>query len=320
MKIQQIIAIIVLLLFLVSCSSSKEVLPEKEIAPKQETKAVITSEPAEISPITENIEPVLIKEEIKPAEKDYLNDFLKETSNKYWFYDVDNGFGGIVYGSKRSSGWIFTSKNVRYFYWTPESKEIYIYFDEMSENILLRMRNSPEYNSRDPKYDYIYGFVKVNISGNYYPTGPVDWMEKYKNKKPTKIEETTQTFRIESRDYTSDLALHFKNDDGTITVLRFDKKYHVPLVVETFSGSIMINKLRYYYDIRWYDESSFLISGDITEDLVNLPKDAEILSVEEAKKYYKEIDKSPLYIDEGINEILKDIFHETNLIRSSSLR
>ena len=66
-----------------------------------------------------------------------------------------------------------------------------------------------------------------------FPFGPVDWMLKYKDNVPFKTETTLQTIGPKS----IRPVLHFNNDDGSITILRFDDYQKVPIIIENRKGT-----------------------------------------------------------------------------------
>jgi len=89
--------------------------------------------------------------------------------------------------------------------------------------------------------------IRVLIGSEYenrFPIGPIDWMIKYKDKKPVKIERSIQTIGVKS----ISPVLHFLEDDGSYTILKFDYYKKVPVAIDKVKNNMRIGTISYLYD------------------------------------------------------------------------
>jgi hypothetical protein len=71
----------------------------------------------------------------------------------------------------------------------------------------------------------------------YNPELPEDWLQKYLNKEPMRVEDTDQFIKLPSGWKTVNPVLHFQ-DGGKTTILRLDGKTGLPLKIETTEGTL----------------------------------------------------------------------------------
>ena len=281
------IALLITLILLTSCIIIEEVpveetysetQPQMDIKPRETIKQPTTTKPEETK---------IIKEE------SYIKEFLKTIPNQYWYYNVNDGIGGLVLGDKRATGWSGDDPKISLLYWNPDTKEVYIYFTEMTDYELEYLKSEPRTVFKDPNPRNQHRqpvFIKVTEQWDFYPFSPVDWMKEYQNAEPVKIETAEQTLNIENRYYVSNLILHFQDDDGSKTVMKFDKNHKVPVMIEKTYPSGQKEIFKYHYDTYWYDPSTdYMTRGPITEEIINLPKEHAIITMQEAQRYDKEI-------------------------------
>ncbi len=73
-------------------------------------------------------------------------------------------------------------------------------------------------------------FKKVQVKG------PLDYLEQYADRLPTRVEDNIQTISIGGNSKSIQPSLHY-DDAGKSVILRLDKRYHVPLKIEYGDGS-----------------------------------------------------------------------------------
>lgn len=278
-----------------------EQVQEIETEPIQEEQTVEVSEIQE-EPITED----------KPIE--YIKELLAEIPNKYWYYTTNDGIGGIVYDSKRASGWVGTDRKLRLFYWDTNTKEVFIFYDDVAEARLLKIKKIDD-NSRSR--ESFLAFIKQEITGDKYPKSPVDWMHEYADKTPIKIETSAQMLQADSIPYTCNLRLYFQNDDGTVTVLKFDKIHKVPLQVETRWKESIVEHYNYRFDTVDRDLDFSARRTVITEDRVTLPENHIFITVEEAEKIKQEKETYAVNPYERV-KLVMELFQEVPEARKST--
>ena len=264
----------------------EEKVPEKqEIVEKQEVQET------EIVQLEEEE-----TEEIIPAKKPtgIIYELLEKVPNKYWYYTAHDGIGGIVYGSKRASGWVGLSRKLRLFYWDANTKEVDIFYDEVAEARLLKIKDE---DSKSRSRETFLAFIKQNITGDNYPKSPVDWMHEYADKTPIKVETNEQMLQADSIPYTSNLRLYFQEDDDIVTIMKFDKMHNVPLQVEKKFKEATIEHYNCRFDTFDRDLDFAAIRTEITEDRVTLPENHIFITTEEAEEIMQDLS------DTGINAV-----------------
>ena len=271
---KKILILVLALVLLASCVVIEEV--EEETPVKEPVKKVVEP-PKEEAPVKE-VEKVVTVKKAEPAA--YIAENL-DIPTEYWYYNTDTGFGATVSGDKRASMWDEVSQRHILCYWSPDSPDIYILFGEISSFGLEQVRNITEPVRRD----YI-AYVRKEISMDSYPEGPVDWMIRFKDAIPTRVETNEEVLLVENRYITSDLRLHYSSD-GEGYILRFDKHNKVPVVVERTRNGIVVERKKYYYDIQEYDLFT-LRNVEITPERVAMPEQMVLLTEEEAKEYEAE--------------------------------
>jgi len=86
----------------------------------------------------------------------------------------------------------------------------------------------------------------------WVPNGPLEYLEKYANLTPSIVEDNVQTISIGGSSKTIQPSLHYTIDGKTI-VLRIDKRYKLPLRIET-QGKQAIDFREAYYDVMVINE------------------------------------------------------------------
>jgi hypothetical protein len=269
---RKLILILALAIILTSCIVMEEVEePQEQI--KEDVQQVVEEKQPEV------IAPEPVEEPVKEV-KGYIAENL-EIPEKYWYYDTNNDIGATVYGNDRASMWEEVSKKHDLALWNPDTKELYILFGQISKYGLSEVREGVDYQRGDDEYYMAY--MKETMKS--YPWGPVDWMIEMKDAIPVTIDKSEQVLHVENRYYTSNLALTYKKgNEGAI--LHFDSHYNVPVVVERLLNGATVERIKYYYDNVAYDELNRK-PKQITKEMVTLPDDAVILTMDEARAYVK---------------------------------
>ncbi len=250
----------------------------------EEPEVVKEEIPVQVEQPVEEVKEVETVTVVKKKEPSaYIADKL-EIPIKYWYYNTDTGFGATVHGDKRASMWDEVSKKHMICYWSPKSKDIYILYSEISEDGLMKVRNLSEDPTPGVQTDYL-AYVRKEVSMKNYPESPVDWMVKFKNDIPVRIETSSEVLKVENRYITSDLKLHYKLNDE-VYILKFDSHNKVPVVVERTRNGVVLERKKYYYDTQEYDLST-LRNTDIKPDRVEMPSRIVVLTPDEAKEYEK---------------------------------
>jgi hypothetical protein len=266
-----------LILVLLSACIVIEEAEEPEVVVKEEAPVQVEQPVEEVK----EVEKVVVVKKKEPSA--YIAENL-EIPTKYWYYNTDTDFGATVYGDKRASSWDDVSNKYTLCYWSPKSQDIYILYSEISEFGLMAVQNISEDPTPGVQTDYL-AYVRKEVSMKNYPESPVDWMVKFKNDIPVRIETNTEVLKVENRYITSDLKLHYKLNDE-VYILKFDSHNKVPVLVERTRNGIVLERKKYYYDTQEYNLVT-LRNADITADRVEMPSDIVILSDDEAKEYEK---------------------------------
>lgn len=270
---RKLILILTLAILLTSC-----IIIEEAEEPAENTTEEVVEEPVK-EPVIVEKEPEPIEEPVKEL-KGYIAENF-EIPQKYWYYNTNDDIGATVYGNDRASMWEEVSKKHDLALWNPDTKELYILFGEISKYGLSEVREDIDYKRGEKEYYMAY--MKETMKS--YPWGPVDWMKEMKDAIPATIDKSEQVLHVENRYYTSNLALTYeKGNEGAI--LHFDSHYDVPVVVERLLNGNVVERIKYYYDDVTYDELNRK-PKQITKDMVSLPDDAVILTMDEARAYVK---------------------------------
>lgn len=270
---RRMILILTLAIILTSC-----IVIEEAEEPVENITEEVVEEPVK-EPVIVEKEPEPIEEPVKEL-KGYIAENL-EIPEKYWYYDTSNDIGAKVYGNDRASMWEEVSKKYDLAFWNPDTKELYILFGQISKFGLSEVRESVDYQRGDDEYYMAY--MKETMKS--YPWGPVDWMKEMKDAIPVTVDKSEQVLHVENRYYTSNLALTYeKGNEGAI--LHFDSHYNVPVVVERLLNGNVVERIKYYYDNVVYDSLNRR-PKQITKEMVTLPDDAVILTMDEARAYVK---------------------------------
>ena len=180
----KILSLILVLCFLMGCAMPVDRVTEDvtEDTPITDTESEhITVEKASAIETIEKAPEVIIKDTDSLANP--IKEFLLDIPSKYWYYDINDELGAVVVGDKKMDDWRFVGNHIEpgLYYWDyPNSKDVYIFFDEVSMYQLHEVR---DLDTPKPQIgDYRLGFIKEEIKGSYtYTWGPIDWMNEYKD-------------------------------------------------------------------------------------------------------------------------------------------
>lgn len=208
-----------------------------------------------------------IKEEQKPVKKvNILQDLLAQAPEKYWFQSYDAG-KVIVIDDKRRS-YVNVDKGITDIYWNTKNKEA-VELCNIKEEIMQEGTNfQPDRPICNPDFLNIRRLTKTEYEERF-PMGPVDWMIKFKDKKPFLVETFIQTLGVKS----ISPIIHFLEADGSIIVLKFDYYKKIPIVVDTIKNKVRINSLKYLFST---DFKLIGINKDVEKTMI-IPKDKPII-------------------------------------------
>jgi len=108
--------------------------------------------------------------------------------------------------------------------------------------------------------DFIDKPIEVEFS-KAYVKGPLDYLEQYADREPLLVEDNIQTISIGGNSKSVQPSLHYL-DSGRRTILRLDKRYHVPLKIEregdksvdfrdTFADVMVLDGKQFKIDASW---------------------------------------------------------------------
>ncbi len=278
-----LISILLILLLVIACTP---VVEEKVVEEVKETEDEVKkeAEPVETKSSVQIIEegetlPKTEPVETKTNEENQIKTFLENAPKTYWFWDEHEQLGAIVHENKRrnlvpyeddfgrTTGWGPGDA-----YWNKETGDIWVYEGEVGgwELNELRDTNYPE----DKIYEF---YIKSRLEAEEFPKGPFEWMEEYKDAKPTRIETSPKTIKtpLAGRPLSSSLSLYFKNKDGTIifsfgdyknNLLRIEQQTPTTKIIRNFELAI---------------ESHNAFDKTDLKDLVEIDEDLILLTVEE---------------------------------------
>ncbi len=295
---KKILILSLILILLTSCVVIEEA-PEEE--PVEEVKEEIIEEVPEEEPVKE-VKQVIKIEKNLPLENP-IPKFLSELPEGYWYYNVNNRIEAKVYGDWRSSAWEEVTRKWDLAKWNPSTKEVYVLFGEISDYGLSKVRGNGTGSIDETHMAY------MKIPMDAYPYSPVDWMKMFENGVPAKKDTSKQVLHVEDRYYTSNLSLIFEKENGEGAILRFDDKYHVPVVVERTLNGATVEKIQFKFDTVVYDPLNRR-TKKITQEMVEMPDEYVVFSEDEARAYVKaEYFRDPLQVNPIIMvEQIKGVF------------
>ncbi len=100
--------------------------------------------------------------------------------------------------------------------------------------------------------DYIDKPISLTFSEQLIPAGPLEYLERFADKTPSRIEDNVQTISIGGNSKTIQPTLHYIVD-GKSVVLSMDKRYKVPLKVR-IEGEQSIDFRDVYFDVMVLEE------------------------------------------------------------------
>ncbi len=295
---KKIIILTLILIILTSCVVIEEA-PSEEPEPIVKEEVVVEEVPEE--------KPVEVKQVIKieknlPLENP-IPQFLDALPEWYWYYTVNNRVEAKVFGDWRASAWDEVTRKWDLAKWNPKTKEVYVLFGEISDYGLSKVRGDGTGSIDETHMAY------MKIPMDAYPYSPVDWMKMFKDGVPSKKDTSKQVLHVEDRYYTSNLSLIFEKDTGEGAILRFDDKYHVPVVVERTLNGATVEKIQFKFDTVVYDPLNRR-TKKITQEMVEMPEEYIVLTEDEARAYVKaEYFRDPLQVNPIIMvEQIKGVF------------
>ena len=170
-----------------------------------------------------------------------IESFLKEVPEKYWFHSFNTG-KVVVNGNKRHS-YINVENGITDIFWDTAKKEAFELCDINQEIFQEGDKFQKDRPICDPDFLNI-RYLSPEEYETRFPMGPVDWMLKYKDKIPFRVETTIQTLGVR----TISPVIHFKEDNGDITVLKFDQHFKVPVAIDTIRNNMRVKSLKYLYN------------------------------------------------------------------------
>jgi len=287
---------VVLLILLIGCSSQ-----EQEIA--EEVIEEVSEEPE----VKEEV--VIEKQETKLTS---ISDLIGETPDGYWFAFEDEPETRVYVANNKRALQPYALKKHNVF-WDTETKELYLFIDEVSEvkwNKLIGVEGGSSRN-------YLPAFFKFELTGNkvfdngimtkeltkhapltkyyelgagrsasdlvsnFYLKGPKEWMEEYKGRIPFREETSPRIIKVEDRSMSNRLSLHFDRIDspGNTIIFRFDETYNMPFIIELYKGEdALVEKITFIYDVVY---AADFRNNKITEELIGLPDNSIIVTMDQ---------------------------------------
>jgi len=186
---------------------------------------------------------------------------LAEIPETYWFYNYNTG-RVLVVGDKRRS-FLDVGTGITDIYWDINNKRAWKTCDINKEILQEGDKFEKDHPICDPDTLNIQDLTQEEYN-EMFPFGPIDWMLKYKDKTPFKVETTLQTIGPKS----IMPVLHFRNDDGSTTILRFDSYQKVPIIIEKRKGTFKeVISYEFNADFKIID-----VEGNIVKE-VELPEE-----------------------------------------------
>lgn len=262
---KKVLALIIIVLFMISCSPKEEIKEPICKAPYFEWKQGECCLDANNNFICDwdetKTEELISKKELEEKEKNFISEFLKNTPDKYWFHSYNTG--KVVVNKEKRHSYVNIDKGITDIYWDENTKKAWELCDIEEEIVQEGDSFQKDRPICNPDFLNIRELTAEEYK-NEFPLGPIDWMLKYKDKEPFLVEESIQTLGVR----TVSPVLHFKEDDGTITVLKFDYHFKVPISIDTLKNNMRTNSIKFLYDTNFK-----LIGIDDADNAVILPKE-----------------------------------------------
>lgn len=220
----------------VKCWDNSTVLSASECPPEPEP-SVEVSEPVIVEPIIANdsrqIAEVLLDEALtKFKTHAYLIEdrlvIIHGNNSRHYFFGLHELSDGTP---------------VTDVYVDSEAKAAVAYCDIDRES---RMESRSFDYDRSKCRDFLDKPVSVDYD-DWIPRGPLDYLEEFKNLKPTLIENNTQTVSIGGTSKTVHPSLHY-DVRGDKFIIRIDKRYKVPVKIEK-NGVSLLDFRDTYFDV-----------------------------------------------------------------------
>ena len=221
-----------------------------------------------------------------PVSRSILDGVLQN----YWFEEED-GFSVRVAGSLRRSGDVV---------WDTKQKKAWVFLDNIDRKWYVREGgiapkmsdwSLPAYLELDITFDEALDRARIpqfSMSNKVwqrlqpiYRSGPRDYLERFADATPIRVETASQSLRVMKRDIASNRSLHFADGNKTV-VLKLDNHYAVPFVIEEFDGFTRLSHRAFLFSEYAKDGQNSIV---LSKSTVGLPDDAVILSAKEWEAY-----------------------------------
>ncbi|MBW3019250.1 hypothetical protein KY329_03635 [Candidatus Woesearchaeota archaeon] len=228
-------AVVLLMVVLAACAAEQQAEPLTCNAPYFEYKSGECCLDANSNRVCDADEVMPVEQEIQviSPEPTIMQQFLEDAPTKYAFHNFKTGLV-LVVGDKRRAIMEPVETGSTSIYWDLAEQRAWTVCDSDVEYAILGRRYDAEVARCTP------GQVDVReLNRNEYlesldiADGPIDWMLRYKDREPTTVD--TQMQQINYRSITP--IVYYDEPDGSMTIIKFDKYYKVPVRIERVKRS-----------------------------------------------------------------------------------
>lgn len=181
---------------------------------------------------------------------------------KQFLDEARSKFSGFAYVSEDRMVITYLNKSRHYFFKVAEIEKTPltdIYVDLLTKTAVgycsvereARMMDSFELERSKCK-DYIDKPISLTFSEQLIPAGPLEYLERFADKTPSRIEDNVQTISIGGNSKTIQPTLHYVVD-GKNVVMNIDRRYKVPLKVR-IDGEQSVDFRDVYFDVMILEE------------------------------------------------------------------
>jgi len=243
-------AAVLLLIVLAACAAEQQAGPAVCQQPYIEWKAGECCLDANNNLICDADEPVIIPEqkvtETSPTQMTVVEDLLQYVPKEYSFHNFKTGVV-INYNNKRRAFMDPVETRSTSIYWNLDAQRGWIVCDSDVETRQLGEMYDTDVARCTPGQIDVREMTRTEYVQNLdIADGPVDWMMRYKDREPYKVETQTQQLGYRS---ISPVA-YYEESDGSITALKFDQYYKVPVRIEkirNINGNIEKTVINYEF-------------------------------------------------------------------------
>lgn len=248
--------VMLLLLLLVACAA-----PVVETQPKPVETPVVTETPVQTE--TDICATILCPANTVCEEGKCISTAAPKMAGsdvpigKQFLDEARSKFSGFAYVSDDRMVITYLNNSRHYFFKVAEIEKTPltdIYVDLLTKTAVgycsvereARMMESFELERSKCK-DYIDKPIPLTFSEQLIPAGPLEYLEKFADRVPERVEDNVQTISIGGNSKTVQPTLHYIVDGKTV-VLSMDKRYKVPLKVK-IEGEQAIDFRDVYFDV-----------------------------------------------------------------------